>query len=139
MKTIFILLITALVGVSTGAQAQQAAAKPATSDKGNSVMVYSEEEEALIYKQTGKEILIETLPEYGKEAIPIIVNQDVKGNFTFKKHPALLLPEYYNVVIEDTLTGEHFDLKNADSYSFVVAKDVPERFMLQMSKTKTSL
>ena len=141
MKTLILLITTLLLASATGARAQEYATKPAAPQK--SVLVYSEEDEALIYKNElhtqGKEILIESLPEYGKAAIPVIVRQDENGSFTFKKHPNLLLPEFYTVIIEDTLTGEQFDLKNADSYSFVVSKMVPERFMLQMTKMKSNL
>lgn len=143
MKTIFALLFTALVAGATGARAQASApALPAGLDRLNSVMVYSEEEEAIIYKnETGansKDILIESLPGYGREDIPVEVNQDEKGNFTFKKAPSLLIPEFYTVVIKDTLTGEQFDLKRADSYSFEVKKVVPERFLLQVKKAKSN-
>jgi hypothetical protein len=66
------------------------------------------------------------------------VNQDEKGSFTFKKHPSLALPEFYTVVIKDTVTGAQFDLKDSDSYSFEVKKVVPERFLLQMKKAKAN-
>lgn len=139
MKTIFAILFIAMA--AAGAQAQNAAL-PAGLDRLKSVMVYSEAEEAIVYKtanNNSKEILIESLPGYGSDDIPVEVNQDEKGSFTLKKHPSLLLPEFYTVVIKDTVTGEQFDLKDSDSYSFEVKKVVPERFLLQMKKTKSSL
>ena len=142
MKTLSILLITLFFTFTAKTQTENIS-RSLVSDKQKSILIYSEEEEALIYKSdvltTSKEILIQSLPVYGKTSIPVILKQDQKGCFTFKKHPALLLPEYYDVTIEDTLTGEVFDLKNSDSYSFVITKIVPERFILQMNKIKTNL
>jgi hypothetical protein len=141
MKTLITLLAATIIATAT--LKAQPASKPTMPEPHKSVMVYSEEEEALVYKQgshiSGKEILIESLPGFGKDPIPVEVNQFEKGSYTFKKHPALVLPEYYNVVIIDSLTGEQFDLKSADSYTFDVSRVVPERFLLQMQKTKTRL
>jgi hypothetical protein len=109
----------------------------------NAVMVYSEEYEAIVYKSesqaNGSEILIESLPGYGVDPIPVEVFQDKNGSYTFKKHPSLIVPEYYNVIITDSLTGQSFDLKNSDSYTFDVTKATPDRFMLYMYKSKMNL
>lgn len=127
--------------LTTSALSAQSTKKEITTAK--AVMVYSEEYEAIVYKSesqvSGSEILIESLPGYGKEPIPVEVFQNKKGSYTFKKHPSLVMPEYYNVIITDSLTGQSFDLKNADSYTFDVTKSTPDRFMLYMSKSKTNL
>jgi hypothetical protein len=141
MKTIATLIFIACIQNATFAQASQTAKAGAENNK-SSVMIYSADEDAIVYKnasQNGKEIIIESLPGFGQEAIPVDVSQNVKGSYTFKKDPALLLPEYYSVVIEDTLTGKSFDLKAADSYTFDVSRATPERFVLKMSKSKTTL
>lgn len=141
MKKIVTLFAAALLTV-TAASAQQTAAS-ITADKAKSVMVYSEEDEALVYKNGsahhGREILIETLPGFGNDPVPVDIDQNANGSYTFKKHPSLQLPEYYTVIITDSLTGNQFDLKKSDSYTFDVAKAMPERFALEMRKTKTEL
>lgn len=141
MKAIITILIAALMSLATAVNAQQQATKPAVPQK--SIMVYSEEDEAIVYKSgshlNGKEILIESLPGFGNDPIPVEVNPSENGSYTFKKHPSLVLPEYYTVIITDSLTGKQFDLKNSDSYTFDVSKSMPERFVLEMRKMKTDL
>ncbi|PBQ32953.1 hypothetical protein CNR22_14610 [Sphingobacteriaceae bacterium] len=141
MKTIFTLLLIALLTVANSAAAQTRATKPPVANK--TIMVYSEDEDAFIYKSedhmSGQEILIETLPVYGKASVPMIVHPEVNGTLTFKKHPSLIVPEYYTITIEDKLTGAVYDLKSEETFAFEVKKHVPERFVLQMSLTKTHL
>ncbi len=139
MKKIFTFLTIAMLGGLSVANAQQTAGKTAT-DK--TVLIYSEEDEALVYKntsKTSKEIIIESLPGFGFEPVPVEISLNENGSYTFKKSASLILPEYYTVVITDSLTGEKFDLKTSDSYSFDVAKATPERFALQMTKIKTRI
>ena len=135
MKKIFTLLTIAMLASTTATYAQTN--KINTS---NSVMVYSEDEEALVYKNNsqtnGKEIIIESLPGFGFDPIPVEIGLNENGSYTFKKHPSLVLPEYYSVEITDSVTGARFDLKTADSYTFEVAKATPDRFALQMHKIK---
>jgi hypothetical protein len=131
MKKIITLLTFVFIAGTMALNAQQ-------TDKTS--LVYSEDDEALVYKSepgTTNEIMIESLPGYGEESVPIDVYQNEKGMYTFTKHPALVLPEYYNVVILDSVTGSEFDLRASDSYTFEVKKNVPERFVLIMSKAKT--
>lgn len=138
MKTIITLILIGLLQGMTFAQTQSAAA-----GSKNSVMVYSQDEDALVCKsnekQKGEEILIESLPYFETLSIPVYVSEDLKGSCTFKKDPSLLLPEHYTVVIEDRLTGGRFDLKSADTYTFHAYQNMPERFVLQIDKQKTTL
>ncbi|WP_317898507.1 hypothetical protein [Aurantibacillus circumpalustris] len=140
MKNFFTLFAIAFLASTMAVSAQQT---PKTANQNKTVLVYSEEYEALVYKSSpnnsDSEIMIESLPGYGNEPIPVEINQNKKGSYTFTKHPSLMLPEYYSVVIMDSLTGKTFDLKTTDSYTFDVSKDIPERFVLQMAKTKTNL
>jgi len=140
MKNILTLLVIAMMIATLHCSAQQTAGK-ATGDK--TVLVYSEEDEALVYKNNSqnntKEIIIESLPGYGFDPVPVEISLNENGSYTFKKSASLVLPEYYTVVITDSVTGENFDLKTSDSYSFDVAKATPERFALQMTKIKTRL
>lgn len=141
MKSIITVLLIALLAGANSAVAQTRGTVPPVANK--TIMVYSEDEDAFVYKSEdnmlGQEIFIETLPVYGKAAVPMIVHPDVNGTLTFKKHPSLVVPEYYTLTIEDKLTGAVYDLKSDETYSFEVKKHVPERFVLQMSLTKTHL
>ena len=141
MKKVIAILFIALLAGANSAAAQIRATVPPAANK--TIMVYSEDEDALVYKSEdhmlGQEILIETLPVYGKASVPMIVHPEVNGKLTFKKHPALIVPEYYTITIEDKLTGAVYDLKSDETYAFDVKKHVPERFILQMSLTKTHL
>jgi hypothetical protein len=104
-------------------------------------LVYSEEEDAIIPKDAGQhsnELVIESLPGMEELSIPLLFHQQPKGSYTIKKDPGLELPEFYNVIIEDTLTGNQFDLKYAESYSFSVNRFIPERFVLQISKKRST-
>lgn len=106
------------------------------------VLVYSEYEEAMVYKQeenfSGPEILIETLPRVRKSSLPLIIHTDLKGTFTFKKHPTLLLPDYFTVTIEDKLTGQIFDLRSKENFSVQIDKHISERFILHMELSKAN-
>jgi len=140
-KIIFTLCLIILLSPVNQTKAQ----KPAPTSKcsaPSTSLVYSKHENALVYKNeddiTSPDILIETLPFSRKSSVPLIIDPDMRGSFTLKKHPALLLPEYYTVTIEDKVTGEIFDLKTNDSYTFVVDKHVEDRFILQMSLAKTN-
>ena len=140
MKKIFTLFVVTFFAGTIAVNAQQSSK---TIPQIKTALVYSEEDEALVYKNNPQsndnEIVIESLPGYGQDPIPVEINQNKKGSYTFTKHPSLILPEYYSVVILDSLTGKTFDLKETDSYTFDIAKATPERFMLQMAKTKTTL
>ena len=141
MKSIITILFIALLAGANSVAAQTRATVPPVANK--TIMVYSEDEDAFVYKSEdhmlGQEILIETLPVYGKALVPMIVHPEVNGTLTFKKHPALMVPEYYTITIEDKLTGAVYDLKSDETYTFEVKKHVPERFVLQMSLTRTHL
>lgn len=136
MKTILIILFIGMAQAITFAQSRAAAGLK------NCAMIYSQDDDALVSKengQHGEEIIIESLPYFQKLTIPVYINENLKGSYTFKKHPSLLLPEFYSVVIKDTFTGENFDLKSSDSYTFQVNNDEPERFVLVISNQKTHL
>lgn len=138
MKTIITLIFIGLFQGLIPAQTADAAAAAKSS-----AMVYSSSMEALIYKddgaQFGKEIVIESLPDFAVISVPVHVSQITKGTYTFKKDPKLVIPEFFNVVIEDNLTGGSFDLKNSDSYTFSVNRAIPDRFVLQISKAKATI
>lgn len=142
MKTLhtFLLMIISL-GSMIAQSKEIPSAKNSTTNK-PCTLVFSEDEQALVYRNEsihGQDIFIESLPEYGEEAIPVEIAQNEKGSYTFKKHPSLNIPEFYSVVITDKVTGARFDLKAADSYTFDINKATPERFMLSMSKIKTKM
>ena len=138
MKTIITLILIVLFQGLISGQTQEAAAAAKSS-----AMVYSASMEALIYKddgdQFGKEIIIESLPDFAVISVPVHISQISKGVYTFKKDPKLVIPEFFNVVIEDNLTGALFDLKNSDSYSFSINRAIPDRFVLQISKAKATI
>lgn len=138
MKTIITLIFITLLQSLLSGQTEQAAPEVKSS-----VMVYSEDMEALIYKDEeshfGKEIIIESLPDYSEIMIPVHISQMTKGFYTFKKDPKLVIPEFYSAVIEDNLTGSLFDLKSSDSYSFSINRSIPDRFVLRISKAKATL
>ena len=139
MKTLITVILIGLLQGMSFAQSNNAVS--AASKK--SAMVYSQDDDALVYKnnekQRGDEIMIESLPYFETLSIPVYVSEDLKGSVTFKKDPSLLLPEHFTVVIEDKLTGGRFDLKAADTYTFHAYQNMPERFVLQIDKQKTSL
>jgi hypothetical protein len=135
--TICFMMLSALMGAQRGhSETNQALQK-------ENLMVYSEEEDAMIHKdqmaRDSKDIIIQSLPGYGEGPVPVYVNDNIKGTYTLKKHPTLYLPEFYSVVIEDTLTGRKFDLKTSDSFSFDVTGPVSDRFVLYITKSKTTL
>jgi hypothetical protein len=140
MKKFFTLIIFGLLQGATFAQTQNPVAGAGNSK--SSVMVYSQDEDALVTKapsQHNEEILIESLPYFETLSIPVFLSENAKGPCTFKKHPSLLLPEHYSVIIEDKLTGGRFDLKSSDTYSFEAYQNMPERFVLLIDKQKTTL
>lgn len=140
MKKILTILVLALFTVTAASAQQTVKAIPA--ERLKSVMVYSADDDAIVYKQgsqqNGKEIIIESIPGFGTESVVVDIAQNENGSYTFTKHPSLLLPEYYTVIITDAVTGNQFDLKKSDSYTFDIAKQTPERFTLRMQKNKTS-
>lgn len=133
--TIFLLAVLSSYGFAQDNHTKATSVAPCT-------LIYSYDEDALVYKdnaiQPMKEIVIESLPCSGKLTIPIYLSQNMKGTYVFKKHPALVIPEYYTAVIEDTFTGEHFDLKLNDSYVFETSKKMEERFVLKMDYQKVT-
>lgn len=136
MKTAICIVLVSLMPALLTAQSNHFVEKKC-------VLVYSEDEEALVYKdstlQYHNEILIGSLPGDAGDPIPVYLNPYVKGQYTFKKHPSLQLPEYYTVVIKDKLTGEAFDLKISDSYTFNVNKVTPDRFVLCIDKKRNKV
>ena len=144
MKTIIVALLITLLPIGSFSQIAQKFNSNNSSDKCmKSSLIYSEDDDALVFKNgvsvSSKEIIIENIPFFDQASIPVYINQEVNGNYTFKKHPALMLPEFYTVIIEDTATGNRFDLKTSDSYSFDIEKNIPERFILQIHKLKTTM
>ncbi len=139
MKTVFTSLILTVATLFCNAQAPTAYANTIK----NFSLVYSQDEDALIYKDTsnvrGQDIVIESLPYFEKLTIPVYLDGNLTGNYTFKKHPTLVLPEYFSVVIYDKATGYSFDLKNSDSYTFLAGENNSERFVLKIDKQKNVL
>ena len=140
MKSILTLVLVIVLGSSNTLISQKSV--QTTPINKPVVLVYSEDEEAMVYKQeencSGPEILIETLPIARKSSLPLIIHTDLKGTFTFKKHPTLLLPDYFKVTIEDKLTGQLFDLRSKEGFSVQVDKHISERFILHMELAKTN-
>ncbi|PBQ32954.1 hypothetical protein CNR22_14615 [Sphingobacteriaceae bacterium] len=141
MKSSLTLLFLIVFGGFNTITSQKHATQAAPIDK-PVVLIYSEDEEAMVYKHeenfAGPEIMIETLPLVRKASLPLIVHTDLRGTFTFKKHPALLLPDYYTVTIEDKLTGQIFDLRSREVFSVEVKSHISERFVLHMTLAKTN-
>ncbi|MBL7930508.1 MAG: hypothetical protein JNL60_01315 [Bacteroidia bacterium] len=135
MKTLITILLLSFASSMAFAQSASATGK-------NFSLVYSQDDDALVAKnnEQGQDIIIESLPYFEKLSIPVYIAENLNGTYTFKKHPSLLLPEYFSVVILDNQTGYSFDLKSNDTYSFVAAaQDNPERFVLKIDKVKNTL
>lgn len=139
MKTLLTILVLVITTTVAFSQAPNAYA----SQHKNFSLVYSQDEDALVYKDTlnvrGQDIIIESLPYFEKLKIPVYLDGSLSGNYTFKKHPTLLLPEYFSVVIHDNATGYDFDLKNSEAYTFEAQKDNSERFVLVIDKQRNVL
>lgn len=139
MKTLITILMLSLASSMTFAQT--ASAKAEGKDFS---LVYSQDDDALVAKDAaeikGQDIVIESLPYFEKLTIPVYIAESLNGSYTIKKHPNLLLPEYFSVVILDSQTGYSFDLKSNEPYTFVAAaQDNPERFVLKIDKLKNTL
>lgn len=143
MKTLATLLLICTLSQVSLSQKRQLTNISTSKEAKNSLLFYSQEEDALVLKDTNfthsEVIVIESLPYFDKLTIPVYIDQQTKGTYSFKKHASLELPEYYSVIIVDRLTGQSFDLKTQDSYTFQVTKDIPERFELKIDKIKTTL
>jgi hypothetical protein len=101
-------------------------------------LIFSEDIETMISKNaeafTCSEIIIETLPSVSYTYTPLTVDFAVKGHYTFVKSPSLDLPPDYKVYFEDNLTGQVFDLVNSNSFTFMVNRSIPKRFILRIEK-----
>ena len=132
-------IITTLIGIMgfqyislcqpAASAAQQTATTVCTVD-------YSDESEALQPLEAApvksREIMIVGLPPFTHASIPVNLEFGMTGAFTFKKDPSLDVNSSFDLYIEDMLTGQIFNLKTNNSYSFKVSHKVPGRFVLHI-------
>jgi hypothetical protein len=106
------------------------------SNPNNCSIVYSEDMKAYYYADSAsmkcEEILLQNLPPLSQSTTLLKLNFVTKGSYTLKKAQGLIVPDGYNVLIEDQLTGQNFDLKSQDSYSFSFNRIIPDRFIMHI-------
>jgi hypothetical protein len=102
-------------------------------------IIYSEQDKSMIVKDSLPNkctmILITELPPEDQK-IAFLHVRFKKGTYVFKKDKNLEMPKGYEIYIEDTLTGQSFNMTEMESYAFSMNRYVPERFALCMKKTR---
>lgn len=95
---------------------------------------YSQEIESYFFEDSSDvsctEIIIKDLPPLSQSETYFKLNFVTKGRYSFKKASGLIVPDNYKIYIEDQLTGQTFDLRTEETYSFSHNRVIPNRFIL---------
>lgn len=134
MKTILTLIMSFGIQCLTIAQT--------TGSVASCSIIYSDKIEAYFYEDSSyvkcNEILIQNLPPLSQSQTNMKLNFATKGNYKFKKAPGLTVPDGYAIHIEDQLTGQSFDLRSQETYSFSFNRMIPDRFILYIKSVPPS-
>lgn len=79
-----------------------------------------------------RDIVITGIPATCNALTTVVMNLDLTGSFSFKKHASLEIPFNREVFIEDRLTGKTFNLKAAEAYTFSADEVIAERFVMHV-------
>ena len=142
MKTIVVLILLILAAVDIYIPgASLAKHLSARQEPVPCSIVYSEDEEGMIYEDTLQTqcqlVEIRSLPPMMEGDVPVKV-KFIKGHYSLKRSLSIAVDDSFKVVIEDLLTGQIYDLKSATPYSFNVNRTIPDRFIMHINReTKT--
>jgi len=128
MKTIGILFFFFSI---LGLQSQTSQHKHCSLDFKGSQWVLSHHDSV---HQNCNAIYIKSVPPVSIAYTPIDLTMTVKGIYSIKKDPSLELDGDYDVVVEDLLTGQYYDLSSPETYTFRVNRVADRRFVLEINK-----
>ncbi|MES2679673.1 MAG: hypothetical protein V4635_07305, partial [Bacteroidota bacterium] len=63
-------------------------------------------------------IAIAELPPMSQANTPMNLFINKMGSYSLKRAPELVIPDEYTIVIEDLLTGQYYNLKTQEPYTF---------------------
>lgn len=111
-------------------------AQTGSSNSNKCSVIYSDEIEAYFYEDSSyvkcNEIIIQNIPPLSQSHTTMKLNFVTKGSYSFKKAPELTVPDGYSIYIEDQLTGQAFDLRSQEAYSFSFNRMIPDRFIMHI-------
>lgn len=100
-------------------------------------VVYSANATGMVYSNqsagTCTDLKITSLPNMEDGRVPVRL-AFTKGTYTLQKGEGLLIPDNIQVEVEDLLTGQIFDLKDGNPYTFNVNRNMGDRFMIYFKK-----
>ncbi len=140
MRTIVILFLGILI---QGRISGQSVLSPSTEVKsGNNApcaLMYTGDKWTVAHSDTAHHqcsvLVIKSLPPHSK--ISTVMNPfiSMRGSYTLKKDPSLVIPDDCTVILEDMLTGQYFNLKTQDSYVFNITRGFNQpRFSIEVSQ-----
>jgi len=81
-------------------------------------------------------IAVASLPAMNQANTPMNLFINTMGTYSLKKAPALVIGDDYTIVVEDLLTGQYYNLKSDEPYTFKMNRGFNQtRFVLEISKS----
>ncbi len=108
------------------------------------ILTYADNQWAIEHNDTAhhqcQTIAIASLPAMNQASTPMNLFITTMGTYSLKKDPKLVIAEEYNIVVEDLLTGQYYNLKSQEPYTFKMNRGFGQtRFMLEISKTNAKV
>lgn len=104
------------------------------------VLSYTDNKWVIEHNDTAKHqcqaISIVSLPPMSQTNTPVNLFITAMGTYSLKKASELVIPDEYTVVVEDLLTGQYYNLKSQEPYTFKMNRGFGQtRFVLEISKS----
>ncbi len=136
MRTIAILIF--LIWASLDFKGQTVLDAVKQQSEGACVLNYTDAGWTMEYNDPSKQlcptIAIASLPAMSQANTPLNLFITVAGTYTLKKDADLAIPDDYTVVVEDLLTGQYYNLKTQESYTFKMNRGFNQTlFVLEIS------
>jgi hypothetical protein len=80
------------------------------------------------------QILIESLPDSSGKNFDMNFSLDNLGTYSFKLSESLIIPEGYQIMIEEKITGNTFNLDSYMQHSFSVSRAMTKQFVVCLRK-----
>jgi hypothetical protein len=139
MKTITTLILIMLTCLGIKGQTAPDAGKP---QPAGSVcqLKYAGTEWHIEHSDTARHqcqtIALAELPPMSQANTPMNLFINKMGTYSLKKSPELLISDEYSIVVEDLLTGQYYNLKSPEPYTFKMNRGFNQsRFILEISKS----
>jgi len=142
MKTITIMIL--IVCICQNFKGQTVTDQKKSENTAACLLSYEVGEWTIDHSDTGKHkcqtFVIAELPPMSQANTPMNLFITTMGTYSLKKAPGLIISDEYSVAVEDLLTGQYYNLKTQEAYTFKMNRGFNQtRFVLEISKSNSKV